>query len=196
MGGGAARLKELTAADVRSALAQIATSRSTRAVQMTRNSLVRVIRYAEANDLVNRNGAALITPPKGPEGCPSHVRRAFPKVWMAAGIGENWSPRELRHTFVSIMSEQSVPVEEIARLVGHCTTSADERIGTSLQNELHSPPSQGEVHAPQTAANRTLAQRARLEKSLSDASKGITACSQLVHQFLARPKTSAGEARA
>ena len=47
---------------------------------------------------------------------PSHVRRTFRKVCVAAGIGENWSPRELRHTFVSIMSEQGVPVEEIARL--------------------------------------------------------------------------------
>ena len=51
---GGAILKELTAADIRSALAQLATSRSTRAVQMTCNSLVRVIRYAEANDLVGR----------------------------------------------------------------------------------------------------------------------------------------------
>ena len=50
---------------------------------------------------------------------PSHVRRGFRKICVEAGIGENWSPRELRHTFVSIMSEQGVPVEEIARLVGH-----------------------------------------------------------------------------
>jgi integrase len=69
---GGAKLKELTAADVRSALAQIATSRSTRAVQMAHNSLVRVIRYAEANDLVGRNAAALVTtPPQGLEGRPS-----------------------------------------------------------------------------------------------------------------------------
>jgi len=68
---GGAKLKELTAADVRSALAQLATSRSTRAVQMAWSSLVRVIRYAEANDLVGRNVAALVTPPKGLEGRPS-----------------------------------------------------------------------------------------------------------------------------
>jgi integrase len=59
---------------------------------------------------------------------PSHVRRAFRKTCTAAGIGENWSPRELRHTFVSIMSEQGVPVEEIARLVGHSTTSTTETV--------------------------------------------------------------------
>ena len=68
---GGAKLKELTAADVRSALAQLATSRSTRAVQMACNGLVRVIRYAAANDLVARNVAALVTPPKGLEGRPS-----------------------------------------------------------------------------------------------------------------------------
>lgn len=253
---GGAKLRELTATDVRSALTHIATSRSTRAVQMASNSLVRVIRHAEANDLVGRNVAALVTAPKALEGrpsksltleqaeallkaaetsrlhayivlslltgCrteearaltwdhvdldgdldaeppvpphvavwrsvrshgdvktqksrrtlrlpvaatealrihevkqaedrllagalwqdhglvfasavgtpldPSHVRRAFRKVCESAGIGTNWSPRELRHTFVSIMSEQGVPVEEIARLVGHSTTATTEAV--------------------------------------------------------------------
>lgn len=59
---------------------------------------------------------------------PSHVRRAFRKICAAAGIGKNWTPRELRHTFVSIMSEQGVPVEEIARLVGHSVTSTTETV--------------------------------------------------------------------
>ena len=58
----------------------------------------------------------------------SHVRRAFRKICAAAGIGENWTPRELRHTFVSIMSEQGVPVEEIARLVGHSITTTTETV--------------------------------------------------------------------
>jgi site-specific recombinase XerD len=35
----------------------------------------------------------------------SHVRRAFKKVISDAGIGEDWAPRELRHTFVSLMSD-------------------------------------------------------------------------------------------
>jgi len=253
---GAAKLRELTAADVRSALAELANTRSTRTVQIAHNALVRAIRHAEANDLVGRNVAALVASPKGLEGrpsksltlpqaralikaakasrlhayivlslltgCrteearalhwdyvdldgdpdaeppvpphvavwrsvrshgdvktrksrhtlrlpvvvvdalkahkakqaedrllagalwqdhglvfasavgtpldPSHVRRGFRKVCVEAGIGENWSPRELRHTFVSIMSEQGVPVEEIARLVGHSATSTTETV--------------------------------------------------------------------
>ncbi len=59
---------------------------------------------------------------------PSHVRRGFRRACENAGIGTNWSPRELRHTFVSIMSEQGVPVEEIARLVGHSTTATTETV--------------------------------------------------------------------
>ena len=68
---GAAKLRELTATQVRSALARLAATRSTRAVQMARNGLVRAIRHAEANDLVGRNVAELVSPPKGLEGRPS-----------------------------------------------------------------------------------------------------------------------------
>jgi integrase len=247
-------LHELTATQVRAALTKLATTRSTRTVAIARNALVRAIRHAEAADLVRRNVAALVTPPRGLEGrpsksltlpqaealieasersrlhayivlclltgCrseearallwdhvdldgdpdadppvpphlavwrsvrshgdvktqksrrtlrlpmgavealrahkakqaqdrllagelwqdhglvfasavgtpldPSHVRRGFRKVCENAGIGTNWSPRELRHTFVSIMSEQGVPVEEIARLVGHSASATTE----------------------------------------------------------------------
>jgi integrase len=48
-----------------------------------------------------------------------NVRKMFKRICREAGIGDNWSPRELRHTFVSIMSDQNVPVEKIADLVGH-----------------------------------------------------------------------------
>jgi hypothetical protein len=32
---------------------------------------------------------------------PSHVRRTFREICIAAGIGGNWSPRELLHTVTS-----------------------------------------------------------------------------------------------
>jgi len=57
-----------------------------------------------------------------------NVRRTFGQVITTAGIEESWSPRELRHTFVSIMSESGVPVEEIARLAGHSNTRTTETI--------------------------------------------------------------------
>ncbi|QFG26524.1 tyrosine recombinase XerC [Actinomadura sp. WMMB 499] len=52
----------------------------------------------------------------------SDVRRRFQKVTMAAGLGTSWVPRELRHTFVSIMSDQGVALEKISDLVGHSDT--------------------------------------------------------------------------
>ena len=51
----------------------------------------------------------------------ANVRRSFRAVCRAAGIGPDWTPRELRHTFVSLMSDSDVAVEEIARLVGHAS---------------------------------------------------------------------------
>jgi integrase len=51
-----------------------------------------------------------------------NVRRAFRSITKTAGIGEDWTPRELRHTFVSIMSDNDIPIEKIADLVGHRST--------------------------------------------------------------------------
>lgn len=61
------------------------------------------------------------------------VRRAFKRLTTAAGLGEDWTPRELRTSFVSLMSESGVAVEEIARLVGHTSSRTTE---TAYRREL------------------------------------------------------------
>ena len=58
----------------------------------------------------------------------ANVRRSFRTVCKAAGIGPDWTPRELRHTFVSLMSDSDVAVEEIARLVGHASSKVTETV--------------------------------------------------------------------
>jgi integrase len=58
----------------------------------------------------------------------SHVRRAFKAITKKAGLGENWTPRELRHSFVSLMSDNGVPIETIADLVGHASTAVTEEV--------------------------------------------------------------------
>ncbi|WP_117198335.1 tyrosine-type recombinase/integrase [Nocardiopsis sp. TNDT3] len=58
----------------------------------------------------------------------ANVRRGFRAIVKASGIGGSWTPRELRHSFVSLMSEKGVPVEEIARLVGHSSTATTEMV--------------------------------------------------------------------
>ena len=244
---GSVRLAELTAQDVRSALTKMAARYSTRTLQKAHNCLTRVIRHAEAHDLVRRNVSALVDTPKGQLGRPSqsltleqatalltaaarsrlhtfivlclltgvrseearalrwdqvdlqagtvavwrsvrshgdvkteksrrtlklprlvvdallaqqarqarerqeagplwqdnglvfatsvgtpldshNVRRDFRKVCRAAGIGARWVPKELRTSFVSMMSHRGVPVEEIARLAGHSSTRTTEVI--------------------------------------------------------------------
>lgn len=49
-----------------------------------------------------------------------NVRRAFRKVAGRGRAGrEGQAPRELRHSFVSLLSDSGVPLERISRLVGH-----------------------------------------------------------------------------
>ena len=54
-----------------------------------------------------------------------NVRRAFKKITTSAGLGRNWKPLELRTSFVSLMSQSGVPVEQIARLVAHGLTNRE-----------------------------------------------------------------------
>jgi site-specific recombinase XerD len=63
----------------------------------------------------------------GTELAAGNVRRLFRSITTAAGIGENWTPRELRHSFVSILSDNGVGIEEIADLVGHKTTMVTQK---------------------------------------------------------------------
>jgi integrase len=55
-----------------------------------------------------------------------NVRKMFKRVCKGAGIGDAWTPRELRTSFVSLMSHRGVSIEEIARLVGHTSTRTTE----------------------------------------------------------------------
>jgi integrase len=58
----------------------------------------------------------------------ANVRRSFRSICEAAGIGEAWAPRKLRTSFVSLLSADGVPVEEIARLAGHSSSRTTEVI--------------------------------------------------------------------
>ena len=62
---GAVPLREPSAANVRSALKDLAATRATRTVSMAHAGLTRAIRHAEANDKVRRNVATLVDAPAG-----------------------------------------------------------------------------------------------------------------------------------
>ena len=55
-----------------------------------------------------------------------NVRKMFKRICTKAGIGDGWTTRELRTTFVSLLSHQGVSIEEIARLAGHASTRTTE----------------------------------------------------------------------
>jgi integrase len=253
---GAVPLRQLSAANVRSALKDLAATRATRTVAMTHAGLARAIRHAEANDKVRRNVATLVGTPAGQGGRPSKsltfeqavaliraarpyglyayvvlsllvgirteearalrwdhvdldgnpgadppvpphvdvwrsvrahgdtktkksrrslglprmavdvlrehqqrqaaarrragvlwqdnglvfttalgtqldaadVRRSLRTICRRADIGEEWTPRELRHTFVSLLSDNGMAIEEISRLMGHSSSNVTETI--------------------------------------------------------------------
>ena len=79
-----------------------------------------------------------------------NVRKMFKRVCEVAGIGDGWTPRELRTSFVSLMSHRGVSIEEIARLAGHASTRTTEVVyrrelrpvittGAEIMDELFSP---------------------------------------------------------
>jgi len=61
---------------------------------------------------------------------PDNVRRDFrTAIRSAAGVDpREWTPRELRHSFVSLLSDSGTPLEEISRLVGHKSTLVTELV--------------------------------------------------------------------
>jgi integrase len=56
----------------------------------------------------------------------ANVRKMFKRICTQTGTGDGSTPRELRTTFVSLMSHQGVSIEEIARLAGHASTRTTE----------------------------------------------------------------------
>jgi integrase len=77
----------------------------------------------------------------------ANVRKMFKRVCRLAGVGDGWTPRELRTSFVSLMSHQGVSIEEIARLAGHSSTRTTEVVyrrelrpvittGTEIMDEI------------------------------------------------------------
>ena len=57
-----------------------------------------------------------------------HIRKLFQDVCKRAGLGRDWAPRDLRHTFVSLLSDDGIAIEKIARLAGHASSHVTETV--------------------------------------------------------------------
>ena len=125
---GARKLRDLTAADVRQALAAMAAGYSTAAVSMGHLALKRAIRHAEASDLVSRNVATLADTPKGQEGRPSKsltleqalavitAARTLPVMELRPGLKDVRRPAELMHAYITLSLLCGLRTEEARAL--------------------------------------------------------------------------------
>ena len=57
-----------------------------------------------------------------------HIRKMFQDVCERAGFGRDWAPRNLRHTFVSLLSDDGMAIEKIGRLAGHASSHVNESV--------------------------------------------------------------------
>jgi len=125
---GARKLRELTAADVRQALATMAAGYSSAAVTMGHLALKRAIRHAEANDLVSRNVATLADTPKGQHGRPSKsltldqavavitAAKTLPVLELRPGLKDVRRPAALMHAYIVLSLLCGIRTEEARAL--------------------------------------------------------------------------------
>jgi integrase len=125
---GARKLRDLTAADVRQALAAMAAGYSSAAVTMGHLALKRAIRHAEAGDLVARNVAALADTPKGQQGRPSKsltldqaaavitTARTLPVMELRPGLKDVRRPAALMHAYIVLSLLTGIRTEEARAL--------------------------------------------------------------------------------
>jgi integrase len=125
---GTRKQHELSAADVRQALATIAAGYSSAAVTMGHLALKRAIRHAEANDLVSRNVATLVDTPKGQEGRPSKsltfdqavavitTAKTLPVMELRPGLKDVRRPAELMHAYIVLSLLCGIRTEEAQAL--------------------------------------------------------------------------------
>ena len=65
----------------------------------------------------------------GTERNANNVLRSFRAILRKTELDpDKWTPRELRHSFVSVLSDSGVPLEDISRLVGHNSTEVTETV--------------------------------------------------------------------
>jgi integrase len=112
-------------------IADLKTEQSRRTIEMPRLAAValRELRTDQARWKLKLGAAydvrgmgLVFTDRAGAPRWPQDVRRYFGVLCERAGIGQ-WTLRELRHTFVSVLSDSGVDIEKIADAVGHVNST-------------------------------------------------------------------------
>lgn len=110
------------------------TRKSRRTIALPRRcvAVLQVWQIRQATDLSVTLRCAVVLVFASPTGArldKDTVLRAFRTITAAAGLGSrSWTPRELRHTFVSVLSDDGMLIEQISQLAGHSETATTETV--------------------------------------------------------------------
>ena len=87
-------------------------------------------RYSTQPDHPGQHGSPTNRRRSGQDSDAANVRRDFRRALaLVPGLDPTeWTPRELRHSFVSVLSDAGVPLEQISQLVGHSGTTVTELV--------------------------------------------------------------------
>lgn len=66
----------------------------------------------------------------------SNMRRAFQTLCKNAGLGKDWTTYELRHSFISLVSDQVDDLTKVADLAGHIDTRTTEGYRHNVRESL------------------------------------------------------------
>jgi integrase len=111
------------------------TKRSRRTLALPVRCVSALVQHREAQDIERQSESwsehgLVFASRAGTEPDAHNVRREFRAVLAKVdGLDPaEWTPRELRHSFVSLLSDSGIPIEEISRLVGHSSTTVTEQV--------------------------------------------------------------------
>jgi integrase len=98
-------------------------------VLLQQHRLDQQVDKTQAGDMWQEHGLVFATSLGTPLDAPN-VRRDFrAALRRVPGIDpDDWTPRELRHSFVSVLADNGVSIEEISQLVGHRSTAVTEQV--------------------------------------------------------------------
>jgi integrase len=116
-------------------LAELKTKRSRRTMALPRDAaaVLRALKAWQAEGRL-RLGAAyadsglVFADWRGRPCWPADVRKEFAGLCEQAGLGKGWHPHETRHTWVSLLSDAGIDLEDIADAAGHVTSAVTRNV--------------------------------------------------------------------
>jgi integrase len=88
----------------------------------------------------------LVFPFKGRRMTKDEASKTFKKYVLSTGVNNRLHFHSLRHTFATWLVQESVPIFEVQKLLGHTTIAVTQRYAHLAPSELHSAVDKLEIH--------------------------------------------------